>query len=496
MTDDHSPLRTALLTFGIPSGAGILVAVSGGPDSVALLHALVQHAHRASPPMALRVGHVNHGLRGAESATDEQFVRDVAEGFGLSIEVATVPTAQYATENKLSVETAARELRYRELRRMLSNWGGDFIAIGHTADDQTETVIMRLMRGAGLRGLGGISPRQKEVIRPFLTIRREEILDYLQRHELGYRLDSSNLDTRHFRNLVRHTVMPVVERVSPGSSHRVLRTSEILRTDANYLDGETARALRLLDLHGGNGEVSVSAGAWRALHSSLRRSVLRSLAATVDPEATDLAYEAVREVELLVVGAQGSSVNVARLSHGLHLRADRHRLCLAHGAGPPETRWAPVELTIPGMAAARPGRLSARREEMNDRTSLEQALAVCGAFHALCDAGAVGEKLFMRPRLAGDRLRIVGRRGSRTVQNILVDGCVPSGLRNTLAVIADDHGPVWMPGFGLDARVAATPDSGAIVHLSFEPEPTIYHARMPEQFSLDSSLSASRQSGV
>lgn len=222
-----------------------LIAVSGGPDSVALLR-LVCAAGRD-----VHVGHVNHGLRGAESDADEAFVRALAEQLGVGCTVARLPTADCSasgTDQPRNLEAAARRLRYTWLAELARQTGATWVATGHTADDQAETVLFHLLRGTGLRGLRGIAPRRElapgvELVRPLLAQRRADLCAWL--NELGqpFRIDSSNLDLRFTRNRLRHEVLPLLTRI--GHAHAVQHLAR-LAAQARRVQRELARQARRL----------------------------------------------------------------------------------------------------------------------------------------------------------------------------------------------------------------------------------------------------------
>jgi tRNA(Ile)-lysidine synthase len=219
----------------VPHGNGLVVAVSGGPDSVALLAAL--SAIGVNP---LVVGHINHHLRGAESNDDATFVEYLATRLCLSFRVDTAPIADGA-----SIEATARQLRYEKLRSMAQSENVATIATAHTLDDQAETVVMRLLRGTGLTGLGGIPPVRRwqgiRIIRPLLRVRREAVLDFLQVAGLEYRTDSSNADQRFTRNRIRHEVMPALSQIAhPRFVERLGRLSR----EARRLSRMTIRQAR------------------------------------------------------------------------------------------------------------------------------------------------------------------------------------------------------------------------------------------------------------
>ncbi len=310
-------LNAALLS----PGERVCCAVSGGADSTAMLLALMEaNAAKESLGVVLSAVHVNHGLRGAEADADEAFVREFCARLGVPLAVERVDVAGRQSEGHEGMEEAARELRYRVFRRLLGEGKADVVVTAHTLDDQAETVLMKLMRGAWTEGLGGISPvvesgaagdaRNAErraalsgsgsvamgrIVRPMLGVRRAEVEAFLRARGQGWREDATNADVRLTRNRVRHELMPVLRGFNPAVDEALARTAEIARDEESYWKAETARVLPGMLLpgkpvRGGGRAVSTAVGEralameldrLRALAPALRRRVLRAAAATL-----------------------------------------------------------------------------------------------------------------------------------------------------------------------------------------------------------------------
>jgi tRNA(Ile)-lysidine synthase len=227
----------------VQPGERIGVAVSGGADSVALLRLLVET--RAKLGMVLSVVHFNHQLRGADSDSDENFVRDLASQYGLPLYCAAGDANQTAAERQVSLETAARELRYEFFAGLLKSHV-DKVATAHTMDDQAETVLMRLVRGAGTRGLAGIYPEQRDLrmIRPLLGFRRTEIEAYLKSVGQSWCEDATNADPRHTRNRIRHELLPLLARdYNPNIAEALARTADVARAEEEHWASEVRKLL-------------------------------------------------------------------------------------------------------------------------------------------------------------------------------------------------------------------------------------------------------------
>lgn len=246
-SDLHHPLhkqvaRAIRARRLLQPGQKVLVAVSGGPDSVALLSIL----HQLAPAwnFSLTVVHCNYGLRGAESDGDASFVAALCRRLELPCHIRRLTVDRSGTGESSSLQARAREARYRLFRDVVAELGTDRVALGHTADDQAETVLLRMLRGAGLRGLAGMPHiRESLFVRPLLSRSRQEILAYLQAVGLSYRTDSSNAKSIYLRNRVRHELLPVMQSLAPAAARILARQADLLRDDDRLLDALAAHRL-------------------------------------------------------------------------------------------------------------------------------------------------------------------------------------------------------------------------------------------------------------
>lgn len=256
-------------------GERVLVALSGGPDSLCLLAVLT--ALRTELSIEIEAVHVDHGLR-PEAADEALRVQDLCAKAGIPCVVRRVRVRDHASEEGCSIQEAARELRYAACYEVAEEVGADRIAMGHTADDQAETVLMRLLRGAGPTGLAGIPPVRGMVIRPLISVWREEVLAYCRSHDLPYIEDASNRSDKYLRNRVRHHLIPYLEKeYNPKIRGALCRLAEVLRADEDYLDAEVAMRYVSPELSGevGPGWARFRAAGLRSLPLGLARRVLR-----------------------------------------------------------------------------------------------------------------------------------------------------------------------------------------------------------------------------
>jgi len=286
----------------LPAGSRVLVGLSGGSDSVALTRILIDLAEHGNFTVA-GLAHLNHGLR-ATAAGDEAFCRALAQKLGLPIAVEQAAVRDYAAAESLSIEDAARRLRYAFLDRAAAAINADRIAVGHTQDDQAETFLLKLMRGAGLRGLGGVYPQRGAVIRPLLDVSRDDLRAYLQSRAEAWIDDETNADLANPRNRIRHRVLPELDRALEGSTRPAIsRAAALIREDGQWLDalGEE-RFLTLAQPSRDGLELDVP-GLAATPGPILRRVLLRAMR-TVGGDR-EIGLEHVEAVAALLSGVQG-----------------------------------------------------------------------------------------------------------------------------------------------------------------------------------------------
>lgn len=277
-------------------GNRIMVAVSGGPDSVCLLYVLF--SVREKYGLELGVAHVNYGLRGREADEDERYVRKLAEKIGLTVDVLRVKKSSLGSAS----EEKMRKIRYDFFERLRKKNKFDLIAVGHTSDDQAETVLMRLLRGSGLSGLRAMRPKSGNVIRPLLQITRQEIIFYLRKNKIRYRIDRTNRDVRYFRNKIRHRLIPYLERnFNPSARQSLVNLARSVADDYDYIEKEADNRFAFRKR---GRAVAFSASDFGKSHPAIRQAGLRSAIRQIKGDLSGIELAHIKELEKAVLSTK------------------------------------------------------------------------------------------------------------------------------------------------------------------------------------------------
>jgi len=443
----------------LPAGALVVVAVSGGPDSVALLHAL--HTLSGEFGIRLHVFHMDHGLRGEASREDARYVEALAARLGLPVTVVEVPPGQLRAMPG-SLQANARALRYRELAALARRLGATRVALGHTQNDQAETVLMRMLRGSGPRGLAGIPPVRREgdlwYIRPLLGVSRREIEEYCRQAALFPRLDESNLKPEYFRNRIRLHLLPMLEReYNPALVANLAQTAALLRDEDDFLDQLAASVLNRHRVPGDG--VGFRCDPVLSEPVALARRVIRLAAREAAGDGYDLGYTAVSQVLEAMQRRAGSTV--LDLPGGLRAVVE-YDVCRFL---PPEEPWpAAVEAEWPVAAEG-----VTLLPEAGIRVQVQRGGVPHGPWEAAFDADRLPGALAVRFRRPGDRIYPTGMTGSKKLQDLLVDAKVPRRLRDRVPLLVSGDDVIWVIGHRLDRRYLAGAGSRNILLVRVQP---------------------------
>jgi len=427
-------LRTMRKHRMIQSGDHVLVGVSGGADSTTLLASLQRLAPRLG--ISLSVAHLNHRMRGAESDADEEFVRQLSAQLSLPFLSEAVAVQELSAAEGRNLEEVAREVRYAFLKRAARHAGAGKIAVGHSMNDQAETVLLRLLRGSGIEGVSGIHPvLEGTIIRPLIECSRQDILEYLACRGLGHREDTSNRDLRYRRNRLRQEWIPYLEKnFNPRLIETLAREAELARETAEFLGPLALREYESLRTSDGE-TISLPIEGVNRLHAAIRKMVLRIAIREARGSLRGITSSHIEET--LHFCGPGQSGRWIRLPGGIIVGREFKDLVLRKAQPGPAAAFC-YPLPVPGRCDVQ-----------------EAGIVVCASFADLAgptersrrvflDADSVPESLVVRSRQAGDRY---GGTGHRKVKKMLIDAKVGHHLRRTHPVIAAGKNVIWVPGF-------------------------------------------------
>jgi tRNA(Ile)-lysidine synthase len=442
-------------------GTRVVAAVSGGSDSVALAF-LLREIASAGEIVFAGVAHLNHHIRGAEADADAAFCRALADRLGVPAFVGDADVPADARTHQVSLEVAGRHARQQFFREVIASAKADCVAVAHTRDDQAETVILRLVRGAGTNGLAAMTPRRDHVIRPLLDLTRAELQEMLRATNEAWREDATNLDRAIPRNRVRHAVMPELRAINAQADAALARAAEILRGDDEFLERlANAAFLRSVETDSDHETVTLDVGEFAKLPAALGRRVARYALETANPSRS-YGLEEVDELRRAMAGETAGNIpgiRMERLAAAVVLRnRGAHE---AHGAPPAD----PLELRldIPGMVESPRGAWSVTAEGPAPRPAALESSAV----RVVLDAGPIGSQLIVRHRRPGDRLTPLGAPGRKKVQDVLVDRKVPRDDRDLVPIVTTLGGEiVWVAGEVLADPFRVTPLTTSVVVLT------------------------------
>ena len=455
----HQTIRARDL---LSPGDRIVVAVSGGPDSVALLACLVALSSRWN--WDLNIGHVNHGLRGAESEEDADFVEKLGTHFGVPVSIREARLKkQDAKLEKQSFQAYAREARYQALETILQERNATKLALGHTADDQAETVLMWMLRGSGAGGLSGIPPKRGErIVRPLLDIPRSDILAYLEHRQLTYRMDSSNSQPVYLRNRLRQDLMPHLKEYSPGLVNVLSRQAEIIRDDHAYLEIIAAEAFHHICVTEDEKILQLDRTALLALPIAIRRRVVRYALQELKGNIHGLRFDVVqRLLGGLDHGQSGWTMNINNVDVTLEydrLVFSKRWTILPDDLSPPPLRE--VGLDLPGEVV---WPLTGQRMVV----SMNHAAEMASQSHKLemyLDADTFTPELLLRSWRPGDAFCPKGFGGrQKKLQDFFSDMKLPRSQRAKVPLLVAPEGILWVVGLREDERFQVSTTTTSVV---------------------------------
>ncbi len=454
------------------AGQKVLIAVSGGADSVCLLHLL--YNLREELQINLHIAHLDHQLRGRESAADARFVKDLARKWGIPATLKSSDVMAYQIDHHVTLEEAARNVRYTFLSETAQAVGAAAVAIGHSQNDQVETILLHIIRGTGTVGLQGLRPaltlhlsaRPLTVIRPLLEITRSEIEEYCSLNDLSYRQDASNLSPAMLRNRVRLELLPLLGEYNSDIAGSLLRISRIAQDEAAYLEAAGAGLWDQFTVRQGS-NIIIDKGPFLNLMPAIQRLLLRRAIAELRGNLKDIETRHIEAILGLLNKPAGRKIH---LPENIIFSIEYSRFIIGRDIqslvpfpelGPEETLQIPGQTNTGGWlieSLVLPvNRFSADPESRDNWRN--------DGFTADFDAASAGDKLILRSIRPGDVFQPLGLTELKKVARFMLDARIPHDWRSRVPLVCSPRQIVWVAGWRIDDRVKVTPATRSILRL-------------------------------
>lgn len=443
-------------------GDCVVVAVSGGPDSVCLLSVLLDLAKDLN--LSLHVSHLDHMIRGRESAEEALFVADLAKKLRLPGTIEKIDVPGFCRERGLSAQAGAREVRYAFLSRLATEVNANRIATGHTASDQAETFLLRLIRGAGVTGLSAIPPKRENIIRPLIEVTRDEVFKYLGENAIEYVSDPSNTKPVYARNRIRMDVLPVLKQFNP-------RIVETLAFEAGLLRDENQAAEECLTEKGlmmrEADAVVFKRDRFNSLPVAFKRRMLRKAVDAAGVEPARLSSVQIDEAVAFMASVQTG--RAMHLPFGLTIEREYETLIVRQQVsiqGYSHLLVVPGATVIPELGIEVETLIQDRKSEEQVRLKPEDSAEENFFWHAVFDYDKIGSEIRLRNRLPGDRFCPCGMEGkSKKLQDFFVDMKVPRRRRDNVPLLVAGNNILWVAGLRTDERFQPEPDTKKLLEV-------------------------------
>lgn len=467
----------------IENGDKIVAGVSGGPDSVCLLHVL--HTLSGKMDLTIHAIHINHRLRGSESDADEAFTREICSKLGINLRSLAFDIEEMSRKEGISLEEAGRETRYREFERFadeIATWDRGTgsssqswdkepvplshvkIAVAHNKNDQAETILMNLFRGTGLTGLTGMEHIRGRIIRPLLSITRKEIEKYCEENSLGYRIDSSNLKGDYTRNRIRLDLIPAIEKsFGTDLTEALHRMSLLLKNDGSYLEAEAGKAFDSCLDGFAAGCVTLKLKELKQLHPALAGRVLRIAVSRIKGDLKGIESKHIEDMAALVDKSRTGSV--IQLPRGLRAGISYSVLKVYCQKAPVERDFS-YALAVPGITYAEKIKASveASMESLSPNVDKYERIGY-NSLEQFFDYDSLKRGINIRNRRVGDIFAPYRSNGSKRLKEYFIDNKIPREKRDEIPLIASNEEVVWIIGHKISDKFKVTENTKRVLRL-------------------------------
>lgn len=445
----------------ISPGDKVVVAVSGGPDSVCMLHIL----HRLEDELNIQLfgAHLNHNFRGIEAQMDAQYVAKLCETLNIMCFVKSMDVLKYSNEKGLSSEEAGRILRYQFFDEIVEKVGASKIAVAHNQNDQAETVLMRLLRGAGIQGLTAIHYKRGNIIRPLLDVTRKEIEEYCNKHNLSPRIDHTNYQPIYYRNKIRLQLIPLLEEsYNPNIVEGLARTAEILKVDNEFLEEKALEAFESLKIAEKDGCLELLLEDINKLHCALQSRVFRLAAEALVGKKEALEYKHIQSIQdLLQKGETGKKVI---LPMGITVKKSYERVIFTTQEEKENEKFI---YQLPQEGCIYIDELEGKFNiQVLEKSAINEISA--GKYLKYFDYEKVKSVLNVRNRKDGDRFWPLGVDGSKKLKDFLIDHKIERHKRDKIPLVCDGDQIMWVVGYRISENYKVTDETKKILAIQFE----------------------------
>jgi tRNA(Ile)-lysidine synthase len=444
-------------------GDRVVVAVSGGPDSVALLYILdsLKDVYR----IKLHTAHLDHGLRGEESAEDAKFVESLCESLAIPLTADSEDVGKLAEDEGLSLEAAARKARYAFLDRIMKETGFKKLATGHNANDQAETVLINLMRGSGIAGLSGMKPAMEGgIVRPLIEARRSEIMAYLDKKNIAYRTDSSNADKRFDRNRVRAELIPFIEKeFNPSIVDSLARTASVFSMVYEYFKEEVEKSMRAA-VKIEEGRVTLNLELFNPYPEIVKLFTFHKILRALEEDAQVISYDTLSA--LINVAAKSQSGSRIDIGSGIIALKEFDRIVIGRDLALYEPYE--VQLNVPGETALESAGYVYSVEILKEKPGTGDVYR--SGESAYFDFDELSLPLKARNWREGDKFVPFGLKGTKKVHDVFIDEKVPISARTMVPLVCDTDGVIWVTGVRRADRARVTDKTNTIAKITYSRE--------------------------
>jgi len=447
----------------------IVVGVSGGPDSVCLLHILCKL--RESMDLGLVAVHVNHMLRGDEASGDEAFVENLCKKLNVELVTRRIDIKKLAKERRLSLEETGRIERYRLFEEVADNFGAQRIAVAHNKNDQAETVLMNIIRGTGLDGLRGMDYIRGRIIRPLLGVERTEIENYCRIHNLNPRIDSTNLENIYTRNKIRLDLIPYIEKLfNADIVNGISKMADLIKDDVSFIESRTDEIYNKAKIKSDDKGVILDLNILKECHIAARKRIIRNSIKQIKADIKGIATVHIDSITDLI--ENGKTGSMLHLPHGVRAVKSYNTLKICLHELKEEDIYFNKEVNIPGITVVDEicGSLEATLIDVSaDCFSIEDFTKVPDKSKVqFFDYDRLKEGIYLRNRRDGDVFRPRNSNGTKKLKEFFIDNKIPRETRNQIPLISTRKEIVWIIGYKISDKFKVTENTKIILKLSYD----------------------------